>query len=352
MAKKTFENIISNLLGEPTSNLCHAFYDQYVEANVRIRSKLGMKELIIRRQLGKCCNWCADLAGIYSPENAPADIYRRHDNCKCMVTYKDENGYTDAWSKKEFQTQWGARKAKEQELVLKKKDIEKRLLKAMELSETKGVNWPREGVKVSRKEFKEIRAYANSKGIEIYGIKDSMINKDLAKDVIDKTEEIINKYNLADKLDRKFTIDFSRTLNSSGDLAVSYADSNYIVYYNKEAYRNLDALKKEYEDSEKIGYFVKGTNYKSVPYHEMGHIIGDVYEINSLEIAKKILKIEDDVALLKEIEKILSEYASTSVTGEEIIAECFSAVFSGVNNEFALKFVEECDKIIFKEVIA
>ena len=117
MAKKTFENIISNLLGEPTSNLCHAFYDQYVEANVRIRSKLGMKELIIRRQLGKCCKWCADLAGIYSPENAPADIYRRHDNCKCMVTYKDENGYTDAWSKKEFSSQKDARKNKEQEMI-------------------------------------------------------------------------------------------------------------------------------------------------------------------------------------------------------------------------------------------
>ena len=116
MAKKTFENIISNLLGEPTSNLCHAFYDQYVEANVRIRSKLGMKELIIRRQLGKCCKWCADLAGIYSPENAPADIYRRHDNCKCMVTYKDENGYTDAWSKKEFSNQKEARKNKVKEL--------------------------------------------------------------------------------------------------------------------------------------------------------------------------------------------------------------------------------------------
>ena len=115
--KKSFENIISNILGEPVSNLCHAFYDQYVEANVRFRSRAGMKELIIRRQLGKCCKWCADLAGIYTPENAPADIYRRHDNCKCMVTYKDENGYTDAWSKRQFQTQKEVRKDRERELL-------------------------------------------------------------------------------------------------------------------------------------------------------------------------------------------------------------------------------------------
>lgn len=119
MAKKrTFENIISNLLGEPVSNMCHAFYDQYVEANVRFRSKAGMRELIIRRQLGKCCEWCADLAGIYTPENAPDDIYRRHDNCKCMVTYRDEDGYQDVWSKKEFEAQKEARKTKENELLL------------------------------------------------------------------------------------------------------------------------------------------------------------------------------------------------------------------------------------------
>lgn len=114
--KKTFENVISNLLGEPVSNLCHAFYDQYVEANVKFRSKAGMKTVIIRRQLGKCCEWCANLAGIYTPEKAPADIYRRHDNCKCMVTYKDEDGYTDVWSKKEFESQKEARKAREEQL--------------------------------------------------------------------------------------------------------------------------------------------------------------------------------------------------------------------------------------------
>ena len=114
--KKTFENIISNLLGEPVSNMCHAFYDQYVEANVKFRSRAGMKTLIIRRQLGKCCKWCADLAGIYTPENAPDDIYRRHDNCKCMVTYKDEDGYTDVWTKQKFESQREARVIRDNEI--------------------------------------------------------------------------------------------------------------------------------------------------------------------------------------------------------------------------------------------
>ena len=115
--KKTFENIISNLLGEPVSNLCHAFYDQYVEANVRLRSRAGMKTVIIRRQIGRCCDWCGSKAGIFTPNDAPDDIYKRHDYCRCMVTFKNENGYTDVWSKKEFKTQKDARKVREQEIA-------------------------------------------------------------------------------------------------------------------------------------------------------------------------------------------------------------------------------------------
>lgn len=122
--KKTFENIISNLLGEPVCNLCHAFYDQYVEANVKFRSRAGMKEVIIRRQLGKCCKWCADLAGIYEYGDHPDDVFRRHDNCKCMVTYKDEDGYTDVWTKKKFESEKEARRAKEFDFL--KNNIQKR----------------------------------------------------------------------------------------------------------------------------------------------------------------------------------------------------------------------------------
>ena len=42
----------------------------------------------------------------------------------------------------------------------------------------------------------------------------------------------------------------------------------------------------------------------------------------------------------------LSEYSATKLNGEEIISECYACVLTGVNNEFALKFTAECDKII------
>ncbi len=111
--------LIQRLLGEPARNLMHAMYDDYVEANVRFRSKSGIKTLIIRRQLAKCCDWCAGLAGIYESDKAPDGVYQRHDNCKCMVTFRNEKGkYTDVWSKKEYDIQRKARIARQSELKL------------------------------------------------------------------------------------------------------------------------------------------------------------------------------------------------------------------------------------------
>ncbi|MBR0456520.1 MAG: hypothetical protein IJJ01_07595 [Firmicutes bacterium] len=99
------ERFISNAC----CNSCQSFYDYYVEANVRFRSRLGMKAVIIRRQLGHCCDWCASLAGIYDPSNAPDNIYKRHENCRCLVTSKTEKGYQNVWNKKIYKTQRQAR---------------------------------------------------------------------------------------------------------------------------------------------------------------------------------------------------------------------------------------------------
>ena len=104
-----FERFISNTF----CNIGQSFYDSYVEANVSFRSSLGMKNVIIRRQLGNCCKWCASLSGIYDatnmPDNIRENIYRRHSNCRCLVTYKSDKGYQNVWSKKEYKKQRDSR---------------------------------------------------------------------------------------------------------------------------------------------------------------------------------------------------------------------------------------------------
>lgn len=98
-------------LGDALENVSHSFYDYYVEANVKARQALGVKQQVIRRQVLRCCDWCADLAGIYTYPNVPSDVWARHNNCRCQVTFISErNGtYKDVWSKQEYKTQREAR---------------------------------------------------------------------------------------------------------------------------------------------------------------------------------------------------------------------------------------------------
>ena len=65
-------------------------------------SSLYHNTVIIRQVLGNCCEWCQNLAGTYDADDAPRDIYRRHDNCKCMVVFKSDKKYTNIHTKSEF----------------------------------------------------------------------------------------------------------------------------------------------------------------------------------------------------------------------------------------------------------
>lgn len=125
------------LRGEPFRNFCHSFYDEFVEQNVEFRHRAGVKSLIIRRNLGGCCDWCQNLAGIYVYGEEPKDVYRRHDSCRCLVTSKFEGrGYQDVWSKKEYKKQKTARieRTKEYEKI-RIEERKTRIKKAITINE-------------------------------------------------------------------------------------------------------------------------------------------------------------------------------------------------------------------------
>ncbi len=106
------------LLDSAVRNISNSFYDQYVEVNTKFRARAGLKQIVIRRQLWKCCDWCSKLAGTYEYGREPKDVWRRHQNCKCIVTTQTERGtYQDAWSRKEYDSQRDARAAREEEIL-------------------------------------------------------------------------------------------------------------------------------------------------------------------------------------------------------------------------------------------
>ena len=109
MRRASDETVKHVLSRAPIENILNSYYNDFIEANVSARADAGIKEMVIREALGGCCDWCQKLTGIYEYGNHPKDIFKRHDNCTCIVTFKDEEGYTDVWSKKKFESEREAR---------------------------------------------------------------------------------------------------------------------------------------------------------------------------------------------------------------------------------------------------
>lgn len=74
------------------TNITESFFDDWVQTNAAFRYQTGMNPQIIRSTNGNCCEWCSNLAGVYDyseVRDTGNDVYRRHTNCNCQITFKD-----------------------------------------------------------------------------------------------------------------------------------------------------------------------------------------------------------------------------------------------------------------------
>lgn len=97
--EETFE-AMQAWLKEPVINTTESFFDGFVQANAGFRYKSGMSPRIVRTVAGSCCNWCASVAGTYDYGSEPKDVYRRHQYCRCIVTFESGRQRQNVWSKK------------------------------------------------------------------------------------------------------------------------------------------------------------------------------------------------------------------------------------------------------------
>lgn len=90
LSKGDFEND-KFVMGSPIANFTQSVVDDTIAKNVEFHASTGLHPKIVRRYAGNGCKWCANLAGTY---NYPVkqEIYRRHDNCRCIVEYFPEDG--------------------------------------------------------------------------------------------------------------------------------------------------------------------------------------------------------------------------------------------------------------------
>ena len=92
---------IAWMLGEPVVTFSQNIVDETLKANVDFQGKSGMRPIVTRVVHGhKPCDWCRSKAGTYRYPDVPKDVYKRHDSCKCSVTYDPGDGKKkDAWTK-------------------------------------------------------------------------------------------------------------------------------------------------------------------------------------------------------------------------------------------------------------
>ena len=98
-SEEDFESI-KWLLDDPIINFSQSIVDDGIKANAEFHAKAGLQPKITRRVSGHACEWCSRLAGTYEYDEAPKEVYQRHERCRCTVDYNPGNGRKqDVWSK-------------------------------------------------------------------------------------------------------------------------------------------------------------------------------------------------------------------------------------------------------------
>lgn len=97
-------SVIQRRAKSAPENIVNSYADDFVKENAKLRSDAGLRCYIIRYTSGHCCQWCNNLAGKYEYGEEPDEVYHRHDNCDCVVTYESGRKRQDVWSKKSWES--------------------------------------------------------------------------------------------------------------------------------------------------------------------------------------------------------------------------------------------------------
>ncbi|MCR4645001.1 MAG: hypothetical protein K5695_06290 [Oscillospiraceae bacterium] len=112
-------SVIERRAGAPVATVSKSFHDDYIRENASARTDLGFKCYLDRIAAPGCCKWCTGVAGRYVYGNHPDDIFHRHDNCSCTVTFENGRERQDVWSKKT----WDAHDPKEIERLASRETV-------------------------------------------------------------------------------------------------------------------------------------------------------------------------------------------------------------------------------------
>ena len=76
------------VLDKPVQTTAENLVDRFVRANAFFAARSGLRTQIVRVAEFDCCPWCAGLDGIFDFGTQPAEVYARHNNCRCTTDYR------------------------------------------------------------------------------------------------------------------------------------------------------------------------------------------------------------------------------------------------------------------------
>lgn len=132
-AAENFDDI-KWILDEPMVNFSQSIVDDMVKTNAEFQAKSGFSPKIIRKPDSKPCDWCKKLVGEYDYEEVSDtgnDVFRRHDNCRCTVTFEPRKGKSKVvhsgteGNRRYVQDKYGGYELAKEERIKRAKDMEK-----------------------------------------------------------------------------------------------------------------------------------------------------------------------------------------------------------------------------------
>ena len=175
-----------------------------------------------------------------------------------------------------------------------------------------------------------MKTFAAERGVRIHGFENFDGDVELVKSFIRGMDRVAQDYPEVKSWPKSGLQLWCRYNLSPSEYAET---KNTTIHINCQAFRSKEALQNDYASSASTGFFVKGTEYESIAYHEMGHVI---YNAFHFPFAEKIVRGLESWKL--------SEYATKN--DKEFIAEAYSATYSEVNTDVALTLRKRCDRIV------
>lgn len=328
------------------ANVAISFHDDFVDENAAFRSDAGYECYITRVVGGASCPWCSAMAGRfrYDWEEMPEDIFRRHDNCTCTVTFEQGAFRQDVWSKRSWEapkTGAGAPPPK----VFSKEEADR--LEQEHLAQIRGLRFNSSSIDIpgengiieserhtpaTQKDIQEFEKALKELGFEnVTGFENYTESKEHLLEIAEDFSRL--KVDFPDYF-KGLTLDFGTVKEMTDNDYAGYVPNTGTIHLNPFFYNNFEKMQKVYSSDVSKKYHPVGTDYRATIFHEFGHRVEHIASINPKKLVKSQFEKANGRYYTKKqadewISNGLSMYA-TEFDYRDFIAESFAEYYNSL----------------------